>query len=427
MLTSNYTSSLKKIFGFIEKIPPWACFLAAFLIRFIFALKLGNGFYQIDETGYHQAALNLMKFNVFGSQTNASAGSPIPAFYFSIFFRLFGDRPLYARLGLLIPDMALVWTVWQMTEKLTRSKLAGKIALLISTVYPFFIYYGGMMLSETPYLVFMTFGIWRLCQMMSEGKASFLNAAATGISLGLAALSRPEGAVIMVGIWLIAIFASLRSRPILLSLLWSSFFWALLLISWSLRNRIETGSFSLDSHGGISLLHGTLLFDLNEQDTQVAMHYLKGTPLFAQASRLSAHDQDNLYWRAAIRFMLTHPEAVIHQWLLKSLNFWRFYPRMNKVYFQNPANHPSIGLRRGTLITISFFFEPWLIIGGLWGTWQLFNKERRIFYPIVLFIAMTFGVHMVSVSQMRYRLPIMPFLILGFSYLLSLHFQSENR
>ncbi len=100
-------------------------FSLAFLLRAIFALKLGNGFYQLDESGYHTAALNLAKFNVFGNQTQASAGAPIPAFYFSICLRFFGDHPLAVRLGLLIPDLMLVWIMWKMTEKLCQSELAG--------------------------------------------------------------------------------------------------------------------------------------------------------------------------------------------------------------------------------------------------------------------------------------------------------------
>jgi len=60
------------------------------------------------------------------------------------------------------------------------------------------------------------------------------------------------------------------------------------------------------------------------------------------------------------------------------------------------------------LVAISLVFEPWLILLGLIGLWRLKDKIVEIF-PIYLFILGTMGIHMVSVSQMRYRLPIMPF------------------
>ena len=313
-----------------------------------------------------------------------------------------------------------------MTEELSGSKTAGKIALAISAIYPFFIYYGSMMLSETPYLVLITLGFWQLCKNLDEEGKYFWRASGAGFALALAGLSRPEGAVIMIGIWAL-LFLSQRNSRLLKSLAISFLCWGSILMSWSIRNRIETGSFALDSHGGISLLHGTLLFDLNEQDTEVAMQYLRSTSLFAQASHLSPHDQDKLYWKTAINFMVHHPKEVVHQWLRKSLNFWRFYPRTDKIYAETHFSQANLGLKRKKLVFLSLLFEPWIIIGGLWGFYFLLRENWNTFYPIVFFIGGTFFVHMVSVSQMRYRLPIMPFLILGVASLLSRRVQSEKR
>jgi hypothetical protein len=219
----------------------------------------------------------------------------------------------------------------------------------------------------------------------------------------------------MIGIWFIAIFASLKSRPLLLSLLWSSFFWALLLISWSLRNRIETGSFSLDSHGGINLVYGTLLFNVNEQDTSAAIAALEKMPAFAEVKDLPASKQDRIYWKAAFQFMREHPAQVMRQWERKTVNFWRFYPRSDKFYMEGPRSRPDVGFKRTGLVFISLLTEPGLILLGAWGLIELFNVNRDV-YPIILFVLATFLLHVVSVSQMRYRLPVMPFLILGFSY-----------
>ncbi len=398
----------------LEVSPPILWFSLGFVLRLIFALKLGNGFYQIDESGFYKAALNLAHLNIYGSGKMASAGAPIPAFYYALFFRLFGDHPLYARLGLLIPDMVLVWIVWKMTEELTRSQIAGKIALAISSIYPFFIYYGAMMMSETPYLVLIGLGFWQFCKNLAEEGKNFMRSFIAGTSLALAGLSRPEGAVIMLGIWPLAFFFSRKNSRLLKSLALSCLCWTAILFSWSLRNRAQTGSFALDSHGGVNLLYGTMLFNVNEQDTSAAINSIDQIPSLAGIKKLPASLQDKIYWRTAFDFICEHPKAVIKQWGQKTINFWRFYPRQDKFYMEGPRSQPNVGLKRSGLVLISLLTEPFLIFLGSWGIFELLKINRAI-YPIFLFILATFFLHMVSVSQMRYRLPVMPFLILGFS------------
>jgi hypothetical protein len=64
------------------------------------------------------------------------------------------------------------------------------------------------------------------------------------------------------------------------------------------------------------------------------------------------------------------------------------------------------------LVAVSLLFEPALILGGLWGLVSLRRRWRELF-PLALFLLGTMAIHMVSVSQMRYRLPILPILIFG--------------
>ena len=81
---------------------------------------------------------------------------------------------------------------------------------------------------------------------------------------------------------------------------------------------------------------------------------------------------------------------------------------------EGPRSQPNVGLKRSGLVLISLLTEPCLIFLGSWGVIELLKINRAI-YPIFLFILATFFLHMISVSQMRYRMPVMPFLILGFS------------
>ena len=72
-------------------------------------------------------------------------------------------------------------------------------------------------------------------------------------------------------------------------------------------------------------------------------------------------------------------------------------------------------MSRNLLVAASLAFEPLLILGGFWGLWLLRDRAATLF-PIPLFILGTMGIHILVVSQMRYRLPVMPFLILGAAF-----------
>jgi len=67
-----------------------------------------------------------------------------------------------AKLGQAVVASALPWLNAGLTEEMTGSKSAGRLALAISAIYPSFIYYSGMLMSEPLYLLFVTGGLWAL-------------------------------------------------------------------------------------------------------------------------------------------------------------------------------------------------------------------------------------------------------------------------
>jgi len=80
------------------------------------------------------------------------------------------------------------------------------------------------------------------------------------------------------------------------------------LLLWCHRNKSITGHFNIDNHGGVTLLHGTVLLDYNEIDTGVAMKELEknaalsGSPeVFRRRSRSILHAQRFLPSCARIR------------------------------------------------------------------------------------------------------------------------------
>lgn len=415
----------KSVLDRLLQAPSWTWVAAALFLRLFFVLKLGSRFYQIDELGFDTPAWNLALHGVIGDKNTPHIAPPVPVALFASIYAVFGHDMLYPRLIQALLGTATSWCVGAMTRELTGSAPAGRLALAIAGIYPFFVYYNGMLISETLYLFFLVPGLWWSCGWSA---AAFWRPAACGLCLALAGLCRVEAVPITLLIWTGMIFSCAAGRRRWKDLLLALLCWSLPLGAWAERNRIQTGHRVLDNHGGMSFLHGTVVFDIDqEKGTAAAMEALKNMPFYAESLALSPAHRDRAYFREAWNFMCRNPGTTLRQWARKFVNFWRFYPRTDSVYYESRHSKPTAGLSRGVLVAISLLFEPWLILGGLAGLWTLRSRWTELF-PLLLFVLGTMGVHILIVSMMRYRLPVMPVLMLGFCQLASLKIsQSPKR
>jgi 4-amino-4-deoxy-L-arabinose transferase-like glycosyltransferase len=392
--------------------PDWAWLLLALGLRLAFAWTLGGRFHQNDEVGFDEFSWNLASTGILGKDGQPWATPPIPDAFFALCFRLLGHNLLWPRLAQAFVSAGTAWALGRMTGRLSGSRTAGRLALILAAVYPFFVYYSGMVLSETLYLAAVVPGLWCLCASLQERGASWRLPAAAGLALAAAALCRPEAMPITVLFWLAGIAAWLRGRWSSRALCAALLAWALPLTAWCARNRAAVGVFALDLHGGLTLLHGSMLFEENEKDTALAMAALEKMPFYQASLSLPLPERDRIYLRQGLAFMRDNPGLVLRQWARKTVNFWRFYPRTDKAYREDFYSHPGAGLGRTALVAVSLACEPALIIGGFWGLWGLRRRWGELF-PLGLFLLGTLAIHVISVSQMRYRLAIMPILILA--------------
>ena len=390
----------------------WPWLALGLALRAAFALKLGDRLYQIDESGFLAAARQLAATGVLGVDGRAGAAPLVPAAFFGFFLRFFGPRLLWPRLGQALVGVLTALALGEMTRRLTRSELAGRLALAIACVYPYFIYYGGMLLSETLAIALLVPGLWWLCEALSRREGGAPWAAAGGLALALSALARTEAAFIVAVIWAVAALACAAGRWSWKAWAAGVALWALPLLGMCLRNQARLGAFTLDTHGGISMLQGTEFFELNNVDTGVAMAEIEKQPFYAEAQKLPDAARDGVYFAESLRWMRAHPGKTAYYALWKLGKFWRPVPRLDKTYTENGVSHPSAGAPRWALWLMSAAWEPWLIVLGFWGLWLLRARMDEL-YPLFLFIAGTVGIHVITVSQPRYRLPVMPLLILG--------------
>ena len=390
----------------------------AFLLRAGLALKLGSGVYQADEHGFEGAAWTLASTHAFTDRGQPMVMPPLPSWLLSLVYLVTGRHPTAARLFEAALATLLVWAVARFVRAASRSEEAGKLALILAAVYPFFIYYGAMLMSETFYTLFAVCGLWRLCASLMDRGATPSTAAGAGLAFGLAGLCRGEGAAIAGVVLACALLAVALGRWSARAWALAVVFWALPLLGWAARNKNATGHWSLDTHGGMAMVHGTILFNYNEVDTSVAMDALHQMAFWQESHDLPDHEREKIYMQKSLEFMRENPAITLVQWAKKAVNFWRPYPRQDKRYAGITGNDPGAGFGRTAMVLVSLMFEPALILGGFWGLWRLRSRWAELF-PLPLFILGTMGVHVLSVSQMRYRLPVMPILMLGLCSLLA--------
>jgi len=385
----------------------------ALALRVAFAMKLGGRQVQIDE-----GLVDLEAWTRVSALGHLVIPKPGPELFNACIYAVFGYDRVFPRLGQALVSTATAWMIGRMTADLSGSPRAGKLALAVAAVYPFFIYYSGMLMSETLYLAFLVPGLWWLCMSLGDGGRAGWRAPAAGSALALAAFARAEGAPIVLAIWAAALAFCWRSRWPWRSWVLAVLCWALPLAGWSFYLKAATGESSPDKHGGLTLLIGTMFLDENERDTGLAYEALRHAPFYEEAQRLGEQDRDVFYYRKSFEFMRENWREVPAQWARKSLNFWRFRPRSDKVFLTAGGTDPSAGVPRWALAAMSLGFEPGLILLGFVGLGRLVVR-RPALLPLPIFILGTMAVHVVVVSQMRYRLPVMPLLILGACVLLS--------
>lgn len=389
---------------------PVAWVVVAFVLRAGFALVLGNGFYQADEAGWHAQALSWSQYFVFGVGGKAAVVTPLPSVLFGTAYFIFGPSKLAARLVQAAVGAAVVWALGKTAETASGSSRVGLIATAIAAVYPFFIYYSGVLMSETLYLFGAVCGLGFCVKSLSERGASLPTAAGAGVFWALAGLSRTEGVPIALFLWLALLGLSVLGRYSPKAFALAVLCWTVPLAGWAVRNHGIVGRYTLDTHGGITFLDGSMNFDLNEQDTLFARQAFRMTDVYRRGMAMSEIDRDDYFRAAAFSWMRANPGQVLRQWIHKAFNFWRFYPRLNK---EIPAasSDARAGMKVWILAAVSLMTEPALIFLGFWGAWTLRERFSELF-PFYWMILATFGVHVIVISQMRYRLPVMPVLII---------------
>jgi len=317
---------------------------------------------------------------------------PLYALFLAGLFRLFEQNYLFLRLWQALLSAGSVGLVFILTRRIF-SREPALLAALMAAIYPFFIFYSGLILNETLFIFFFLVEIYlllRLVEARLRGDAYWF-ALAAGICAGVTVLLR--GAVLLFYFFIWA-FLFLMIRPkrkaLFAVVIHCVIFWATL-SPWFWRNyRITHHFVPTTLRVGISLYEGN-----SPQATGAPILHILKIP--DEARNLSEYEKDRFLRQAAARYIIEHPSRFLRLSVVKFFRFWNPVP-----------NYP--GFRQPILIVGSAASFLPVLVFSLLGIWLRCREWRRwlwVILPVVYFTLL----HMVFVGSLRYRVVVMPFMM----------------
>ncbi len=365
-------------------------FVAALLIRGVFILTLQNGFYLPDSLAYSTAAINLTTDGEFGETYRRPPAYPV---FLAGIYTVFGQHILAIRIVQALIGAFLAVGIAIMGQRIGGEGV-GVLAGILWSIYPLGVFIAGLVYPVSLATMFLACAILCLLpnssQELSPGRAVL-----GGVLLGLAALTKPVILVTAAAVMLWLMYWERPRRLLLVSLL--LFGLALSLVPWTVRN---------------FYVHGRI----------VAVE-----PRLTEHLPAMGNTQEAGRANKKIEEILRHPGDFAAHFSKEFLHFWQLYPdrvSMSKQGMREKAYQKDsrivrktiLGTNWTTLVSIlsvgPLFFFAIIGTGAMW----LGEEKRRalsMLYALILSFAIGYSIFF---TQMRYRIPIEPYIIILSAY-----------
>jgi len=307
------------------------------------------------------------------------------------------------RVAVILQALMGTLTCW-LVYRIAREKFgerAGRIAFILCAIYPFFIFYTGLFLTETLFCLLYVLLNWLMTK--ASGRSAPLWAAGCGVALGLCALTRSEllaFPLVALPIWILT--GENRLRRLGHALI-ATLVMAAVVSPWAIRN-------SEVFHGKTVIGTTRLGHDLYEANNPQADGGIAAERIAWDKAGFVPNDADmsdeqyefakNRALRAeAIAWIKENPGRFLALVPQKIWRTWRPIPAFSE--FQN-----------WYFVAVSLAsYVPVMLLAAA-GAWLLRKRARKDLWPLlapVIFVALA---HCVFIGSLRYNLPAMPFVII---------------
>jgi len=309
---------------------------------------------------------------------------------YPLFMILCGRSVLAIRLVQAAIGAASCLLIFRLCKLLFDSEAVARLAAVGLAVEPFNVFFTGLALTETLYTALLL-GIMLLLARLLKDRLLW-PAVAAGVLTGLGTLLRP--ALLLFPPFLLLFFLVLM-RPLRDALLR----WVLLLVCamavvspWTIRNFIVLGTFVPTTTQG-----GESLWESNNPKAD-------GGPMMDQGifpedlDKLPEVERDRALGRAAREFILANPGKFLELCARRFARFWNVRPNFEG--YQTPLYN-----------AISLLGTVPLYILAIVGLVMACRTDWRPALLCLVPVLYTCGLHLVFVASVRYRTPIVPYLL----------------
>ncbi len=382
--------------------------IVGFFLRVIYLYKFAPKDINIpsgDASGYHILALNLLEYNQLAYEKDKPTAHREPLYPLFLYFvyKFIGKNLNSARLIQVLINVLSISLIYFIAKNLF-DKITGLISTAIASFWPNFIYYTAAVLRETVFTFLLLLSIFLLIKNIRNKTQFFIKQIILGILCALTALTNSIGIFIflVILIYLLAIgFSFKKIFFILISFLFLYSFWVY-------RNYKIFGSLVLGStNGGKTFWDGTDIIPFEIRGLPEERDFFERTDDYIIGVSIKNEvERDKFFYKKAINYYITYPEKFFILAIKKFLKFWRFLPHKGRIY----------GVNEKFMFIVGLIYVPIFVLFII-GLYMFFSKTFShesfiILLPIICFCL----IYSIFWSQIRYRIPIEPYIIILASY-----------
>ena len=431
---------MKKDMGFLFIV--FVLYVGIRLVPFFSTFDNTSRFFLADSYAYNLLGVNLAQHDYYtpnGGEPGLSRAPGYPV-YLAAVYKIFGAKPAIA-LFLQIVLSGLIPIFLYMNAELVFSKRVARIASVLSIVEPVSIIYANMLLSETLSVVFLLLSTYFFIKSLKNKNTTALFVSA--ITAGIGAYFRP-----------VILYLPLAYAFMYISVSWLSFkdrikyaagivlIAGLTVLPWIARNYIVDRYKGFCSIQDINLYYwraAGVISDMEHLPLREVQDRLKQ----AVPSGLSLANEYQFLRDKAVNVIIRHPYAYLKVMLKGSINMLLsperyavfkladIKPRFLGVMWQGHSIHQALNMLMSDPVIVSSVVMYQLIftiiiglliaIGMLIIAGEGFIKELLILlFIIAYFVAVSAGPE----AEPRFRLPVLPYMLIIAAFALSSLFTS---
>lgn len=406
----------------------------ALLLRLASAALQGNNvtnlpgiFDQISYDGLAQRIVGGFGFSFAEDHWPATRGgeptahwSYLYTLYLAAIYKVLGYFPVAARLiQALIAGMLHPLLIWRISSRLFN-RTVGLIAAALTSIYIYFFYYAGGLITETFYIlgILWIFDVSLRIMAGSQGvlpvsdKRSWKLWIELGAAIGVTLLLRQVFLLFLpfLFLWL---WWNVRDNEddqwkqrlhwsALIGLSASVLVFVVMIVPFTIRNYRAFHTFVLlNTNAGYAFfwgnhpIYGTNFIPLLPS-TGPSSYYELIPP---ELRSLDEAELDKALLGRGIQFVLDDPVRIFWLSLSRAREFFKFWPSADSGTLSNISRVGSFG------ITLPFsLFGMWLLLTSEWRSRDRYQRLGILL--LLLFMLVYVGVHLASWALIRYRLPV---------------------